>query len=72
MLLFSLIPFQFGMAVVVLLAARWSKEQVKKRLGFVPQTGRTLGGLKLARLAASQVQALDGVTRTLTCPVVHL
>jgi len=27
---------------------------------------------ELARLAASQVQALDGVTRTLTCPVVHL
>jgi DNA-binding Lrp family transcriptional regulator len=27
---------------------------------------------ELAKLAASQVQALDGVTRTLTCPVVHL
>ena len=27
---------------------------------------------ELARLAASQVQDLDGVTRTLTCPVVHL
>jgi DNA-binding Lrp family transcriptional regulator len=26
----------------------------------------------LARLAASRVQALDGVRRTLTCPVVHL
>ena len=27
---------------------------------------------ELATLAASQVQDLDGVTRTLTCPVVHL
>src|SRR5215472_11619519 len=27
---------------------------------------------ELARLAASQVQDLDGVTRTMTCPVVHL
>ena len=27
---------------------------------------------ELARLAASQVHDLDGVTRTLTCPVVHL
>jgi len=27
---------------------------------------------ELAKLAASRVQALDGVTRTLTCPVVRL
>ena len=27
---------------------------------------------ELAKLATSQVQALDGVTRTLTCPVVRL
>ena len=27
---------------------------------------------ELGKLAASQVQALDGVRRTLTCPVVHL
>jgi len=27
---------------------------------------------ELGKLAASRVQALDGVTRTLTCPVVHL
>jgi DNA-binding Lrp family transcriptional regulator len=27
---------------------------------------------ELAKLAASRVQDLDGVTRTLTCPVVHL
>jgi len=27
---------------------------------------------KLAKLAASRVQALDGVTRTMSCPVIHL
>jgi DNA-binding Lrp family transcriptional regulator len=27
---------------------------------------------ELGKLAASRVQALDGVLRTLTCPVVHL
>ena len=27
---------------------------------------------ELGRLAASRVQALDGVTRTISCPVVHL
>ena len=27
---------------------------------------------ELAQLAASQVQALDGVTRTISCPVIHL
>ena len=26
----------------------------------------------LAELAASRVQALDGVTRTISCPVIHL
>jgi membrane protease YdiL (CAAX protease family) len=51
-LLFSLIPFQFGMAVVVLIAARRSKEPLKQRLGLVPQTGRTLGRFKLATMAA--------------------
>ena len=51
-LLMSLIPFQFGMAVVVLFAARRSKEAVKQRLGLVPPTGRTFGGFKLATMAA--------------------
>src|SRR5947207_4191717 len=51
-LLFSLIPFQFGMAVVVLLAARRSKEPIRERLGLVPQTGRTFGSFKLATMAA--------------------
>jgi DNA-binding Lrp family transcriptional regulator len=27
---------------------------------------------ELARLVTSRVQALDGVSRTMTCPVVHL
>jgi DNA-binding Lrp family transcriptional regulator len=27
---------------------------------------------ELARLVTSQVQALDGVSRTMSCPVVHL
>ena len=27
---------------------------------------------ELAKLVASQVQALDGVSRTMSCPVVHL
>ena len=27
---------------------------------------------ELAKLAASQVQALDGVTRTMSCPIIHL
>jgi DNA-binding Lrp family transcriptional regulator len=27
---------------------------------------------ELAKLVASRVQSLDGVTRTMTCPVVHL
>ena len=33
---------------------------------------RAQGIDELARLAAGQVQALDGVIRTMTCPVVHL
>ena len=52
LLLLSLIPFQFGMAVVVLFAARRSKEPIKQRLGLVPQSGRTFGGFKLATMAA--------------------
>jgi DNA-binding Lrp family transcriptional regulator len=27
---------------------------------------------ELARLVTSRIQALDGVTRTMTCPIVHL
>jgi uncharacterized protein len=59
-LLFSLIPFQFGMAVVVLLAARWSKQPVNERLGLLPPTGRSFDGLKLARLAAFTISIAYG------------
>jgi len=51
-LLLSLIPFQFGMAVVVLFAASRSKEPIKQRLGLVPPTGRAFGGFKRAKMAA--------------------
>jgi CAAX protease family protein len=59
-LLFSLIPFQFGMAVVVLLATRRSKEPIKQRLGLVPQAGRRFGGFKLARMAAFTISIAYG------------
>jgi membrane protease YdiL (CAAX protease family) len=51
-LLLSLIPFQLGMTGVVLFAAWRSKEPLKQRLGLVPPTGRTVGRLKLATMAA--------------------
>ena len=51
-LLLSLIPFQLGMAVVVLFAASRSKEPIKQRLGLVPPMGRAFGGFKRAKLAA--------------------
>jgi membrane protease YdiL (CAAX protease family) len=51
-LLLSLIPFQLGLLAVALFAAWLSKEPIKERLGLVPQTGRVLGGFKLASLAA--------------------
>jgi membrane protease YdiL (CAAX protease family) len=50
--LLTLVPFQLGMLLVVLFAARRSKEPWKQRLGLVPQTGRALGGFRLAMLAA--------------------
>jgi membrane protease YdiL (CAAX protease family) len=56
-LLLSLIPCQLGMIVVVLFAARRSKEPFRQRLGFVPQTGRTFGGFKLAMMACFTVSA---------------
>lgn len=45
------IPFQFSMLTIVLLAARWSREPLKHRVGLLPQTGRRYGGLKLSTLA---------------------
>jgi membrane protease YdiL (CAAX protease family) len=59
-LFFSLIPFQVGMALVVLLAAQWSKEPIKERLGLLTQSGRILGGFKLATLAAFTVSIAYG------------
>ncbi len=50
--LLTLVPFQLGMLAVVFFAARRSKEPFKQRLGLVPQTGRVLGGFRLAMLAA--------------------
>jgi membrane protease YdiL (CAAX protease family) len=51
-LMLSLLPFQLGMAAVVLLAARRSKEPLKERLGLLPQAGQTVGALRLTALAA--------------------
>lgn len=52
LLVLTLVPFQIGMAIVLLLAARRSKVPVRERLGLLPQTGRMVGGFKLATLAA--------------------
>jgi membrane protease YdiL (CAAX protease family) len=60
MLLFSLIPFQLGLSVVVLLAARRSKEPVRERLGLLPQSGRVFGGFKLAKMAAFTISLALG------------
>ncbi len=51
-LLLLLVPFQIGMALVMLFAAWRSKEPMRECLGLLPQTGRVLSGLKLATLAA--------------------
>ena len=51
-LLVTLIPFQFGMGLIVLLAARRSPVSFRERVGLVPQTGRKYGPLRLASLAA--------------------
>lgn len=54
-LLLSLLPFQLGVSVVVLFAARRSKEPFKQRLGLVPQSGRTFAGFSLATMGAFTV-----------------
>ncbi len=51
-LLLLLVPFQIGMALVMLFAAWRSKEPIRECFGLLPQTGRVLSGLKLATLAA--------------------
>jgi membrane protease YdiL (CAAX protease family) len=51
-LLLSLLPFQFTLLLVVVLAARKSPEPVRERLGLLSPAGRKFGGLSLAGLAA--------------------
>lgn len=51
-LLMTLVPFQLGMGLIVLLAARQSPVSFRERVGLVPQTGRKFGLLRLASLAA--------------------
>ncbi len=51
-LIVTLLPFQLVAAVVVVLAARRSKEPLKKRLGWLPPSGRRVGIVKLTSLAA--------------------
>jgi membrane protease YdiL (CAAX protease family) len=51
-LVLTLVPFQLGMLAVVLLAARWSPEPARERLGLASSSGRPLGRLRLAMLAA--------------------
>ncbi len=56
-LIVTLLPFQLVMAVVVVLAARRSKEPFKKRLGLLPPSGRKFGIVKLTALAAFTLAA---------------
>ncbi len=51
-MLLTLVPFQLGMLAMVLLAARWSPEPWRDRLGLIPSSGRALGWLHLAMAAA--------------------
>lgn len=59
-LLLSLIPFQLGMTLVVLFAARRSPEPFRERLGLVAPSGRTFGALKLLSLSAFTVSTAFG------------
>jgi membrane protease YdiL (CAAX protease family) len=52
MMLLSILPFQLGMALVVGLAARWSKEPLRERLGLVAPVGLVMGRSRLASLGA--------------------
>jgi membrane protease YdiL (CAAX protease family) len=47
----TIIPFQFAMLSVVLLAAWRSREPLRQRIGFLSQTGRSYGVFKLSTLA---------------------
>lgn len=56
-LLMTLVPFQLGMGLIVLLAARQSPVSFRERVGLVPQKGRKLGPLRLASLACLTLSA---------------
>jgi membrane protease YdiL (CAAX protease family) len=51
-LLLTLVPFQLGMLAMVALAARWSPEPMRERLGLMPSLARPVSRLRLAMLAA--------------------
>jgi membrane protease YdiL (CAAX protease family) len=51
-LVLTLVPFQLGMLAMVTLAARWSPEPMRERLGLVPSSGRPVSRLRMAMLAA--------------------
>jgi membrane protease YdiL (CAAX protease family) len=56
-LIVTLLPFQLAMALVVVYAARRSKEPFKARLGLLPASGRKVGIVKLTALAAFTLAA---------------
>ena len=63
-LLLTLLPFQFGMMLVVLFAARRSPEPLQQRLGLLPSSGRASGRIRVATMAgftlASALAAVIG------------
>jgi len=54
-LLTMFLPCQLGMAAVLLFAARRSPQPIKERLGLMPPSGRKIGLIQLAALAAFTV-----------------
>jgi membrane protease YdiL (CAAX protease family) len=60
-LLLSLFPFQLTLTAFVLFAAWRSPEPFQQRLGLLPQSGRTIGGLKLTTMAAFTISTAFAV-----------
>lgn len=54
-LLTMFLPCQLGMAAVLFFAARRSSQPIKERLGLMPPSGRKIGVVQLAALAAFTV-----------------
>lgn len=52
LMILTMLPFQIGMALVVLLAARRSREPLPQRLGLAPTEGPAVSPLKLASLGS--------------------